>query len=234
VIKPTIHSRTPTPAPLANAAGRARARGFTLLETSMALVIIGVGVLAFVEAQKSFMQNNNWSSQAATGSYLANEIREYVRGLPRHDPVTGLYLGGENGTTLFGWGMEDGEAGAVDIDDIDDLDGVVFGAGGTFQGPINAFGEVVPAITIDGVEIQRQDGTPESLDGWTQTVHVEKVDPLNFGTVRGNAYFEAPSGNFAGRSVDQFPLRVTVIVRYQGPLDAEPTEISRTVWIVPP
>lgn len=234
MIKPTTHSHTPTPAPLANAAGRARARGFTLLETSMALVIIGVGVLAFVEAQKSFMQNNNWSSQAATGSYLANEVREYVRGLPRHDPVTGLYLGGESGTTLFGWGMEDGEAGAVDIDDIDDLDGVVFGAGGTFQGPINAFGEVVPAITIDGVEIQRQDGTPESLDGWTQTVHVEKVDPLNFGTVRGNAYFQPPAPNFAGRSVDQFPLRVTVIVRYQGPLDAEPTEISRTVWIVPP
>ena len=67
------------------------ARGFTLLETSMAMVIIGVGVLAFVDAQKAFITNNNWSSHAATGAYLANEVRELARRLPRHDPVTGLY-----------------------------------------------------------------------------------------------------------------------------------------------
>jgi len=67
-------------------------RGFTLLETSMALVIIGVGVLAFVEAQNAFIKNNTWSSQAATATLLAGEIRERTRRLPRHDPVTGLYI----------------------------------------------------------------------------------------------------------------------------------------------
>ena len=59
-------------------------QGFTLLETMLALVIIGVGVLAFVDAQTSFIRSNNWSSQAATGMLLANEIRELTRTLPRH------------------------------------------------------------------------------------------------------------------------------------------------------
>src|SRR5205085_2463013 len=71
---------------------QAGARGFTLIETALATVIIGVGVLALLEAQQAFMKSNDWSTQAATATYLANEIREMTRKLPRHDPVTGLTL----------------------------------------------------------------------------------------------------------------------------------------------
>ena len=63
--------------------GRAGTGGFTLIETSMATVIIGVGVLAMVDAQSAFIVSNQWSSHAASATFLANEIRELTRNLPR-------------------------------------------------------------------------------------------------------------------------------------------------------
>lgn len=213
---------------LARAAG-----GFTLLETSLALVIIGVGVLAFVEAQQSFVKNNSWSSQAATGAYLANEIREFARRLPRHDPVVGLYIDSEDGNRLVGWGLEGGESDISDINDVDDLDGISFGAGG-FPGPISATGELIPQTDANGNVIVDGDGRERSLDGWFQSITVEKVDPLNFGTVRANDYKIDASGNDPGTAVDGFPLRVTVVVTYQGPSDAQAVEVTRAMWIVPP
>lgn len=211
------------------------AAGFTLLETSMALVIIGVGVLAFVDANKSFIENNGWSSMAATGAYLANEVRELMRNLPRHDPVTGLYIdtaGG--GDTLVGWGPEDGELLVTDFNDLDDFDGLSFGNQAALPGPINGFGEIVPETDADGAIITDGNGVAQALRGWTQHVFVEKVDPFNFGIPRGDAYVIAPAGLDPGRTVEAFPLRVTVIVEYQGPMDDEPREITRMMWIAPP
>lgn len=217
---------------------RGQARAFTLLETAMALVVIGVGVLAFVEAQKSFVQNNSWSSHTATATLLANEIRERMRRLPRHDPVTGLYVDtsgtGGAGATLYGWGLEGGEITVEDFDDVDDYNDIRFGADGDLPGPIDAFGNVITALSADGEPVLDEEGEPVPLAGWSQTVIVEKVDPFNYGTVREPAYAEAAAGAFPGRPVDKFPLRVTVIVEYQGPYDTEPREIAKTFWISPP
>ncbi len=207
--------------------------GFTLIETSLALVIIGVGVLAFVDANTSFIRDNAWSSHAATATFLGNEIRELTRTLPRHDPVTGLYLEGQGaGAVLQGWGPDTGEIVVADLDDLDDFDGLTFGVGGDLDGPINGFGEVVPQTDPEG-NVVMQNGVPEPLRGWTQTVFVEKVDPFNPATVRADSYVDPPAGSFAGRGVDAFPLRVTVIVNYQGENDPTPAEVSRVAWIVP-
>jgi hypothetical protein len=199
----------------------------------MALVIIGVGVLAFVDAQSSFIRNNNWSSQAATGAYLANEIREFSRRLPRHDPVVGLYIDTNNGNALVGWGLEGNETDITDINDVDDLDTLTFGADG-FAGPINALGELVPMTDESGAVVNDAGGNPRALEGWTQRVFVEKLDPLNYGTARSDNYVIAASGNDPGTDVDGFPLRVTVIVSFQGPMDAEAEEVTRATWVVPP
>jgi prepilin-type N-terminal cleavage/methylation domain-containing protein len=106
-----------------------RRRGFTLLETALAIVIVGVGVLAIVAAQQAFHQKNSWSTHASIASALGNEIREMTLNLPRHDPVTG------------GWGAE--ESSWVDFDDLDDFDGWIFSAA-LDNGPINARREIIP------------------------------------------------------------------------------------------
>jgi prepilin-type N-terminal cleavage/methylation domain-containing protein len=226
-------------------AGRRRRRarrGFTLIETALTTVIIGVGVLALIDAQQAFMRTNNWSTQAATATYLANEVRELSRKLPRHDPVTGLYLTGTPpSTVLNGWGPEVGEVTAKDFDDIDDLDGMVFGNDGTpgvadhdLPGPIDAFGNVIPEILANGEVMTDGQGNPRPMQGWSQAVRVQKVDPFDMAQVRPNGYTVAPvPPDFAGLRVDQFPLRVSVTVRYQGPFDAQPSDIVTVSWVVP-
>lgn len=213
---------------------RRASRGFTLLETSMALIIIGVGVLAFVEAQRSFMANNEWSSHTARAMYLANEVREMCRRLPKHDPVTGLYLETVSGNPLLrGWGLETGEAGPDDFDDIDDLDGLSFGDEGDYPGPVDSYGALIHETTAAGVEVVDDEGLPIGLAGWSQSVRVEKVDPFNFATVRAHDFKEDAAGSFPGRAVDRYPLRVTVTVSYRGPYDSASAEVATVTWIAP-
>ena len=209
-------------------------RGFTLLETMMALVIIGVGVLAFVDAQAAFQSSNNWSSRSATGMLLANEIRELTKRLPRHDPVTGLTVADVNGApSAVGWGTETGEIAIDDFDDLDDLDGMVFGEDGDFAGPIDAFGEIVPDVDLAGdVRVDENDELI-TLRGWRQEVTVEKVDPYNFTTVRGAEYAQEAGEQLPAIAADRFPLRVTVAVFYQDPGAEEATEVTRLTWIIP-
>jgi hypothetical protein len=211
-------------------------RGFTLLETALAMIIVMVGVVAMVEAHGSMMRANSWSSQEATATYLANELRERMRILPRHDPVSSLSLntGGGGPPIVTGVGPETGEVSVTDYDDIDDYDGAKFGPGGNFEGPIDGFGRIIPAVDINGViRIDPGTGQPMSLQGWRQEVLVQKVDPFDFSSIRQWNATDPPSGNFTGRNVNQFPLRVTVSVYYQAPLATVADKVTEVSWIVP-
>lgn len=201
----------------------------------MALVIIGVGVLAFVDAQAAFFQSNSWSSRAATGMLLANEIRERTRGLPRHDPSTGLSLaaGGGGAQVVVGWGREAGEVTVDDLDDLDDFDGLSFGLGGTFPGPIDAQGAIVPEINLNGSARLDGEGAPVALNGWTQRVTVDKIDPYNFSVIRADAYEQAATAQLPAIRIDRFPLRITVVVEYEDPANGQSQDITRLTWIVP-
>lgn len=214
-------------------AGRARrgGRGFTLLETSLALVVIGVGVLAFIDAQKAFIEQNNWSSRSATGALLANEVRELTRRLPRFDPVLGLSM--DTNKNVIGWGSGSEKVVVRDFNCLTDFDGKIFGRDGNMPGPVSAAGTVVPMTDADGLTVLGSDGSAKALEGWAQSVTVEKVDPLNYATVRAKGYSVAPSGNDPGIAIDKFPLRVTVVVTYQGPYDTAPAEVTRLIWITP-
>jgi hypothetical protein len=206
----------------------ARTRGFTLLETALAMVIIVTGVLAIMEAQGAFIRSNRWSSHEATATYLANELRERMRTLPRHDPVTGLSLAGG---VVVGLGPETGEVTVDDLDDIDDYNTVMFGGvAPTFPGPIDAFGEVIPEINPDG-EIVMNGGNPVPLFGWSQYVLVEKVSPWDLSDVRPWAEQDPPSGSYPGMTVDQYPLRVTVTIFYQGPYDVSAQPVTSMSWV---
>lgn len=173
-----------------------RRNGFTLIEAALATVIVGVGVLAMIAAQQAFHQKNMWSTELSVAMRLGNEIRELTLNLPRHDPVTGQ-------TT---WGPEANEEGLGDFDDLDDFDGEE-GAGTVFSaalgnGPINARREVIP-----------------DMDGWSQTVRVFCVDPLDI---------TAMVDDFASDFV-----KVEVTVHYQAPGQPDAIEMTRVAWIAP-
>lgn len=218
--------------------------GFTLIESAMATVIIGVGVLAMVDAQTSFITANSWSSHAASGTYLANEIREMTRNLPKHDPVVGLYIEDDGaGGILHGWGPDAGEVTVDDFDDIEDFDGLTFSFTGTagfddgdLPGPINAYGEIIPDISLDGVEAGSTTNgvfVGNAMYGWSQSVTVQKINPFDPSTVYADNFVEAAAGDFPGREVDEYPLRVTVGVFYQGVNDVEATLVTEVMWVVP-
>lgn len=213
---------------------RARRPAFTLLETALALVIVLVGVLSIMEAQTAFIRSNNWSSQEATGTYLANEIRERMRSLPRHDPIVGLRSTGSGAGFAVWPGAELDEQTVEDLDDIDDYNTVLFASNGqeTFPGPIDAFGGVIPETDPEGFVVMNGNA-PLALQGWSQYVQVEKVDPYNVAIVRDWAYADPPAGSFEGRPVDKFPLRVTVTVFYQGLDDPSPQVVTTMSWIEP-
>lgn len=228
---------------------RAR-RGFTLLETALTTVIIGVGVLAMVEAQQAFLVRNSWSTNASTATYLANEIRELSSGLPRHDRFTGgiFFTDPASPGTFTGWGREGGETTVADLDDIDDLDGAVFGSATTFPpgftmtaryaGPINALRELIPEVRYDGtVEtfVPEEEAEPVAvpLRGWTQIVTVQKVEPYALTTAVADSA-QLTQGSTILRAVDRYPLRVTVTALWQPDPLTPAAPIASTSWIVMP
>ena len=141
---------------LNNRRPQASHRGFTLVETALATVIIGVGVLSIMAAQQSFHQKNQWSTQLAIAMRLGNEIRELSLNLPHHDPVTSESY----------WGPEPNENWVGDFDDMDDFDGMngqgLIFSSGLGNGPINSMREIIT-----------------DMDGWSQSVSVHNVDPFD-------------------------------------------------------
>lgn len=144
-------------------------RGFTLIETALATVIVGVGVLAMVSAQQAFHKQNGWSTHASIAMQLGNEIREMTLTLPRNDPVTGAAI----------WGPEGNEAWVGDFDDLDDFDGAA-GAGLIFSADWD------PG-TVDNGPINAQREVIANMNGWSQTVRVFNIDPFDITTTLGDA-----------------------------------------------
>jgi hypothetical protein len=216
-----------------------------LLETSLATVIIGVGVLAIVEAQQAFLRKNSWSSHTATAMFLANEIREMTRTLSRHDPFSGgLYWEDPDAHTGFrGWGPEAGEIGVDDFNDLDDYDGIAFGAAPAgdlpgvrtiqFEGPINSFGEVIPEMSWDGAVVVDVDGNPVPMRGWTQFIEVTKVESTDLTVGLADEFYEPAAGIDPEIEVGHYPVRVVVSVMYQGPFDTNASLVTQIEWVVP-
>lgn len=128
-----------------------RGRGFTLMEAALTTVIVGVGVLAIVEAQQAYHRKNDWAARSGTAQLLANELRELTTAMPFDDPLTGRNI----------VGAEPGESDVQDFDDVDDFAGALtagIGGGLAFNPPINALRQEIA-----------------DLDQWTQTIQVENV-----------------------------------------------------------
>jgi type II secretory pathway pseudopilin PulG len=184
--------------------GKRHRRGFTLIETALATIIVGVGVIAMVSAQAAFHKKNAWSTHASIAMALGNEIREMTWNLPQRDPVTGDAF----------WGPEANEISFDDYDDLDDFDGD--GGGLKFSaawgnGPINARREIIP-----------------NMDGWSQTVRVFNVDGFDI-AVDPNRPDDSQLPADGTTSV----MAVEVVIEFQAVNESTPREMTRVSWIAP-
>jgi hypothetical protein len=105
-------------------------QAFTLMESALATIIIGVGVLAVMQLFEACTRQNRQGAAATTAMLLAGHVQEMMEGLPFGDPATGrATFGPEKGETLNYF------------NDIDDFDGQ------TFNPPIDSSRTVVPALS---------------------------------------------------------------------------------------
>ena len=103
--------------------------GFTLMETALAVVIVGTGVLASLQLFSACTMESKAASDATTARMLAENIRETMANLPFADPISGTAK----------WGPESGESvdQPVTFDDVDDFDGISK-KGVSFSPPLDA------------------------------------------------------------------------------------------------
>lgn len=221
--------------------------GFTFFETLLALFIVGIGVIAFVEAQSSFLRSNDWSSQAAVGMFLANEVRQMTNKLPRHDPVYGPGAAPGNDQNEVAAGVNV----LRQFDDVDDLHNVTFGVSGVgtagtvrnsdgqvisnervVPGPVSAFREVIQQVDSMGA-LMDAGGVPMSLQGWFQHVRVRKVEPFNYTDTVAWTAGVAATGTTPAFGVDQLPLQVIVDVFFRDER-GQTTLINTMSWVVVP
>src|SRR5688572_23393225 len=93
-------------------AGSMGRKGFTLIEASLATVIISVGVMAMMQLFTTCTQENQNAAQTSTAIMLAGNIQEIARGMAFNDPASGRAI----------FGPEDDEIGDLAMyDDVDDL-----------------------------------------------------------------------------------------------------------------
>ena len=141
---------------LAPSPGRRRARargGYSLIETALATIIVGVGVVALMQLFASCTKQNQLGANMTTALLLAQNVQEAMADLPFRDP---------RGT---GFGREETGTGADAHKDFNDVD--------DFHDWTSA-----PGAPIDATR-ERLAG----LAGYAQAVSVERINPNQLSSV---------------------------------------------------
>lgn len=92
-------------------------RGFTLMESALAIVIIGTGVFAMLRLLSAGTSSNQAGAELTTAVNLANNVHEIIIRLPFYDPDTA------QGATPA-WNTK--EADVTQYDDVLDFDACTF------------------------------------------------------------------------------------------------------------
>jgi type II secretory pathway pseudopilin PulG len=170
--------------------GRRRGLAFTLIETTLTTIIVGLAITALVKLVLMNTQQNRYTQRLTTASLLAENCREMVSGLSFSDP--------SNGTLTFGPEGSETLATFNDVDDFDGFDSTVRGdiAAGQPVGPVDAARRVITETAGAATQV------PLEWRNWRQQIAVDPVDPNNLNTVY-------PKPNTA-----RVCLRVTVTISY--------------------
>ena len=119
-------------------------RGLTLVETLVAIVLVGLTIAAIIASTTAFTRASGVGIDLSTAEFLIEEIREMTASLPVIDP--------ENGTGTFG--PESGEAALANYDDIDDFDGATFSPPvDIHRNALNDFAGFTQRITVENVDV---------------------------------------------------------------------------------
>ncbi|MFW6155336.1 MAG: type IV pilus modification PilV family protein [Planctomycetota bacterium] len=127
---------------------RGGAQGFTLTEVSIAMALIGVGILSLLHAMGAGTNVNAAGRELTQAAFLAQEIREWTVQLPFRDPDPDD-AGNPPGP--------DGTSPQTFVDDLDDLMGV------TYSPPRDATGTAITGMTDWSQTITLEWRTPENL-----------------------------------------------------------------------
>jgi hypothetical protein len=171
------------------------------METSLALIIVGTGVLASMQLFTACVSESGTAANATTARLLAENIRETMANLPVVDPVSGSAR----------WGPEDGEA-LASYNDLDDFDGKP-DATGKYKGE-----EFSPPIDAMRAKI------PE-LARYKQLVTVMPVNPNDPAGNSNEASPTLPKGTYTGA------VRVRVRIKYQQSVNAPWVDAYTTSWV---
>ena len=131
-VKP-ICSRHRAPAAITvEPCGRSRhgfRRGFTLMEASLAVMIVGIGFLAVMELFSACTMENQKSTQVTTAQLLCTNIQEMTANMSFKDPYY----------AATAWGAEAAET-LANYNDIDDFDGL------SFNPPLDSTRATIPQL----------------------------------------------------------------------------------------
>jgi type II secretory pathway pseudopilin PulG len=139
---------------------RTAARGFTLMEATLAVVIVAFGFLATMELFASCTAENQRSQQMTTAQMLTTSIQELTTGLAFKDPY---YATG-------GIAIEPGETLAR-FNDVDDFDGFVSSP------PIDATRAPIPELSqyTQKVEVMAIDPNRPGANYDTKAPQIQKT-----------------------------------------------------------
>ncbi len=105
-----------------------RRSAFTLIESALATIIIGVGVLAIMTLFEACTRQNHAGARMTTAMLLAGHVQEMMEGLTFSDPIKEGSFGKEPGEHIF------------IFNDIDDFDGQ------KFNPPIDSTRSNIPSL----------------------------------------------------------------------------------------
>ena len=202
---PRPHTRVSTRDRASRRGAPVSAAGFTLMETALALVIVGTGVLASMQLFSACNNESSAAINATSARMLAENVRETMSNLAFADPVSGTAK----------WGPEDGEA-LASYDDVDDFDGVADATGkyvgSKFNPPIDGMRAQIPAMAK-----------------YRQWVTVNPVNPSDPSGNSNEAAPTLPKGTYTGA------VRVRVRVQYRPIPNVNPdvgwTDLYTTSWV---
>lgn len=185
---------------------RAKPRAFTLIETTLTTIIVGLAITALVKLVLTNTQQNRYTQRLTTGCLLAENVREMMAGVPFNDPASGTTSFGPEGETL---------ATFDDVDDFDGFDSTVRTdiAAGQPVGPVDAARRVITETVGSITQV------PIEWRNWRQQIAVDPVDPNNLNLVY-------PKPNTARTCV-----RITVTISYLPPGTSTWETVTQLRWL---